>query len=267
MEEKEFQEIKEIEIRLQESEMHKQESLVSKGTSLEDCLVTEDAELEACFVNKGIEVDDNLVAKESTDDSVTSATVSEVHHDLFENMFVHGIQNHEQPESIPDTYMVNENNSNIISDISNMDPDIDKGKHDYIDDEQQRAFFSSLINNLKCDADKCSKVNNEAQQVNALLANELERYKEKEKHFVKDKTIESEYCKKIKFLNDEILNLKSLACEKDKTFTKENEKYDKYVQPLLKRKTELEKKNQEFLKQINDLDNRLRKAGQTDQTL
>ncbi|GKF47364.1 hypothetical protein Tco_0137166, partial [Tanacetum coccineum] len=114
---------------------------------------------------------------------------------------------------------------------------------------------------------KYSKVNNEAQQANALLTNDLERYKEKETHFSKDKTIESEYCKKIKFLNDEISNLKSLACEKDKTFAKENEKYDEYVQPLLKRKNELEKKKQEFLKQINELDNRLRKARQNDQTL
>ncbi|GJS80954.1 hypothetical protein Tco_0747495 [Tanacetum coccineum] len=216
------------------------------------------AVLEACLVTKGIEMDDSLVAKESTDDFVTlseqlderndvdanigpsydSDTVSEVYHGMFKNMFVHGIQNPEQPESIPDTYVVNKNNSNIISDTLNMDPDRDKEEHDYVDHEQQRAFFASLINNLKCDVEKCNKVNREAQQANALLTNELERYKENEKHFVKDKTIESEYCKKIKLLNDEISNLKSQACVKDKTFAKENEKYDE-----------------------------LRKAGQTDQTL
>nr|GEY94370.1 reverse transcriptase domain-containing protein [Tanacetum cinerariifolium] len=70
------------------------------------------------------------------------------------------------------------------------------------------------------------KVNREAQQADALLTNELERYKEKEKHFAKYMTIGSEYCKKIKLLNDETSNLKSQACEKDKTFAKENEKYD-----------------------------------------
>ncbi|GKD18232.1 hypothetical protein Tco_1207390 [Tanacetum coccineum] len=115
--------------------------------------------------------------------------------------------------------------------------------------------------------DKGKEEHDEAQQENALLTNELERYKKKEKHFAKDKTIESEYCKKIKLLNDEISNLKSQACQKDKTFAREIEKFDEYVQPLLKRKNELEKKNQEFLKKINDLDNRLRKARQTDQTL
>ncbi|GKB10331.1 hypothetical protein Tco_0844254 [Tanacetum coccineum] len=75
-----------------------------------------------------------------------------------------------------------------------------------------------------------------------------------------------EYCKKIKFLNEEISNLKSKACQKEKSFRKENEKYAEYVKPLLNRKNELEKTNQEFLKQINDLNNKLLKAGQTAQT-
>ncbi|GJV62922.1 hypothetical protein Tco_1473750 [Tanacetum coccineum] len=167
--------------------------------------------------------------------SYDSDTVSVVPHDMLENVFAHGIQCHEQPESILDTY--------------------------------ESAVFASLISNLKCDVEKCNKVNHEAQQANVSLTNELERYKKKEKHFANDMTIESEYFKKIKLLNDEISNLKSQACEKDKTLAKENEKYDEYVQPLLKRKNELEKKNQEFLKQINNLNNRLRKARQTDQTL
>ncbi|GJT36922.1 hypothetical protein Tco_0936787 [Tanacetum coccineum] len=175
-----------------------------------------------------------------------SDRVTEVPHsnnNTFENVFAHGIQSHELPESILDTYEVNANNSNIISDIPNMDPDRDKEEHDDLDYEQQRAFFASLINNLKCDVEKYNEVNREAQQVNVLLRNELERYKEKEKHFAKDKKIKSEYFKKIKLLNDKISNLKSQACEKDKTFAKENEKYDEYVQPLLKTKNKLENRS------------------------
>nr|GEY31170.1 hypothetical protein [Tanacetum cinerariifolium] len=57
-------------------------------------------------------------------------------------------------------------------------------------------------------------VNREAQQVNALLTNEPERYKEKEKLFAKDITIKSEYYKKIKLFNDEISYLKSQAFDK-----------------------------------------------------
>ncbi|GJS39647.1 hypothetical protein Tco_0564690 [Tanacetum coccineum] len=138
-----------------------------------------------------------------------------------------------------DSDTMTKNNSNIIFDIPNMDPDRDKEEHDDVDYEQQRSFFASLINNLKCDVEKCNEVNRKAQQANALLTNELERYKENEKYFAKDMTNESEYCKKIKLLNDEISNLKSQACEKDKTFAKENEKYNEY--------NELEKKIKNLL--------------------
>nr|GEV52690.1 hypothetical protein [Tanacetum cinerariifolium] len=214
--------------------------LVTKGTSLEANLVIECAALEANLVTKVIALDDNLVSQQCTVDSRNDAdadigpsydtdTVSEVHHDTFKNVFAHGIKTHEQPKSIPNTYV--ENNSNIISDIPNMDSDKGTEEHD--------------------------EVNCEAQHANALSTNKLGRYKEKEKHFVKETTIESEYCKKIKLLNDEISNLKAQVCQNDKTFAKENEKYDEYVQPHLKRKNSLEKKNEEFWKQINDLDNKL----------
>nr|GEV74641.1 hypothetical protein [Tanacetum cinerariifolium] len=46
-----------------------------------------------------------------------------------------------------------------------------------------------------------TNVNREAQQANASLTKELEIFKEKEKQFAKETTNESEYCKKIKFLN------------------------------------------------------------------
>ncbi|GJZ61300.1 hypothetical protein Tco_0617437 [Tanacetum coccineum] len=252
-----------------------QESLVIKGAALEVNLVTEGVALEESLVTKDAEkilVDTVASDIEYADirPSFDSDIVYEVHHDTFENVFANEIQSHEQPDSISNTYVVNENNENnsdIVFDKPNMDPDRGKEEHDYVDYEQQRVFFASLINNLKCDVKKYTKVNREAQQANALLTNKLKRYKEKEKYFAKEKTIETKYCKKIKLLNDKISNLKSQACQNDKTFTRENGKYDEYVQPLLKRKNELENKNQKFFKQINDLDNKLRKAGQTDQTL
>ncbi|GKC32075.1 hypothetical protein Tco_1039369 [Tanacetum coccineum] len=211
MKEKEVQAIKEIEKRLKESEMQKQESLVTEGAVIEDCMVTDAAELEACLimqgaaieaclvtegatleaclVNEGIAVNDNTSVTESSgtkSENSSSATpfsrsedenrssdkessssggnhadadigssndsdsVLGVYHDLFKNMFAHGIQNHKQPKSIPDTYVVNENNSNINSDIPNMDPDINKEEYDYVNYEQQHAFFASFINNLQC---------------------------------------------------------------------------------------------------------------------
>nr|GEY33970.1 hypothetical protein [Tanacetum cinerariifolium] len=188
-------------------------SLVIEGARLEANLVTDGVALEESLVTEGITLDASLVAKESTDDYVSSLeqldessslwnntyakkklvdmvasdieyadiepsfdsdTVSEVHHDTFENVFANEIQNRGKEEQ------------------------------DHVDYEQQHDLFASLINNLKCDVEKYNKVNREAKQANALLTNEIERYKEKEKHFAKEKTIKSEYCKKIKLLDEEI---------------------------------------------------------------
>ncbi|GJU37029.1 hypothetical protein Tco_1185383 [Tanacetum coccineum] len=197
MKEREVEAIKEIKKRLNEQKMQTQESLVTEGAALKASLVTE-----------GIALEDNLVTKETTYDSVPSSeqldesnisgndadaekilvetvasnientdiepsydsdTMSEVHHDTFENVFAHRIQNHNQPESIPNTHAVNENNSDIISDIPNMDPVRDKEEHDFVDDEHQRAFSASLVKNLKSKVENYTKVNREAQQANALL--------------------------------------------------------------------------------------------------
>ncbi|GJT13586.1 hypothetical protein Tco_0860628 [Tanacetum coccineum] len=219
------------ELQMKESEV--QANLSTDGTALDDSSVTEGIALDARNEYRSSNDESSSARNDANADighSHNSNTTSEVHHDLFKNMSVHGIQNHEQPESIPDTYLVNKNNSNVIFDITNMEPDRGKEEHDSVDNEQQRALFASWINNLKCDVKKCNEVIREAQQANTLLKNELERYKEKEKYFAKDKSIESEYCKKIKLLNDEISNLKSQACEKDKTLARENEKSDEFLE-------------------------------------
>ncbi|GJU67759.1 hypothetical protein Tco_1254018 [Tanacetum coccineum] len=142
-------------------------NFVTEGTVIDACLITEGIEMDDSLVAKE-RTDDSVTSSEQLDESSSSRnecnrsgnenrssdhestssgndidadigpsydsdTVSEVYHGMFENMFVHDIQNHEQPESIPDTYVVNENNSNIISHTPNMDPDRDKEEHDYVD--------------------------------------------------------------------------------------------------------------------------------------
>nr|GEX95221.1 hypothetical protein [Tanacetum cinerariifolium] len=94
--------------------------------------------------------------------------------------------------------------------------------------------------------ENCTNANRKAQEANDSLKKEVEIYKDKEKHFTKETTTESNLCKKIKLLNNEISNLKSQTCKKEKYFHKENEKYAKYVQPLLNMKNELEKKSRVF---------------------
>ncbi|GJU84550.1 hypothetical protein Tco_1292096 [Tanacetum coccineum] len=85
--------------------------------------------------------------------SYDSDTVNEVHHDTFENVFPNGIQSHEQPDYIFDTYVVNENNSDIISDIPNMDPNrednVNAGKHGLGFENKNDVENPSLLNKAK----------------------------------------------------------------------------------------------------------------------
>ncbi|GJU73864.1 hypothetical protein Tco_1265269 [Tanacetum coccineum] len=242
MKEKEVQAIKEIENALDAR-------LVIEGTTLRACLVTEGVEMDDRLVVPTFIPTDDLIAClhkamafmstvmasqfSSTNNQLRTSfnlrnqatiqdgrvTVQQVQgrqgndadaKKMLVDMIASNIENDDIGTSY-DNDTVSKNNSDITLDIPNMDPDRGKEEHD---------------------------VNSEAQQANALLKNELEKYKEKEIHFAKDNTIESEYCKKIKLLNDEISYFKSQACEKYMTFAKENEKYDE-----------------------------LQKAGQTDQTL
>ncbi|GJY09036.1 hypothetical protein Tco_0377221 [Tanacetum coccineum] len=117
-----------------------------------------DVDAERARVDKDVYDKENVVIGPSYD----NYTLAELHHsnnDTFENVFALAIQNHEQPKSIPDTYVVNENNSNIISDKPNMDPDRGREEHDDMDNEQECALFVSRVNNLKCEVENCTKVN------------------------------------------------------------------------------------------------------------
>ncbi|GJV94921.1 hypothetical protein Tco_1546498 [Tanacetum coccineum] len=281
MKEREVQALKEIEQRLKESEMQTQESLVTEAS-----LVTEGIALGASLVDKQCtfnsstsleqqhdynssrneysrlgnenESSDNERSSSGNDADVDirplndSDTVFEVHNDMFKNMFLHEIQNHEQPKSIPNTYVTNENNSNIISDIPNMDPDRDKEEHNYVDDEQQRALFASLINNLNCDIEKCTKVNHEAQQANVLLTNELERYKEKEKHFSKDKIIESRNRMSDEFVIKDV-NLQLNCFEKGIVKEMKDDLNHVYENEIFKQNSSLENENCCLKKTITEL--------------
>ncbi|GJX88648.1 hypothetical protein Tco_0340662 [Tanacetum coccineum] len=165
------------------------------------------------------------------------------------------------------TYAKRARDDKAVSDKENavVGPSLDNNilteVHHSNNDIFENVFALEILNHEQPEVENSTKVNREAQQANDSLTKELEIFKEKENHFEKEKTNESKYCKKIKLSNEEISNLKSQACQKEKSFHKENKKYAEYVQPLLNRKNEVEKTNQEFLKQINDLNNKLLKAG------
>nr|GEY25886.1 hypothetical protein [Tanacetum cinerariifolium] len=106
------------------------------------------------LVNKGITLDASLASKESIDDNPTSTEQQDERARHFDR-----------------------------------DMDLNRGKEerDDVDNEKERVVFASLVNNLKCEVENCTK---------------------------------------IKLLNEEISNLKSQVCQKEKTFIRENVKYD-----------------------------------------
>ncbi|GJV34695.1 hypothetical protein Tco_1395095 [Tanacetum coccineum] len=158
-----------------------QEGLVNEGIALDASLVSKESTYDNTTSTKqhdessssGYDANEKEQAVKALFDvenadvgpSFDRNTLNEVHHsdnDTLENVFVHGIQNHEQPKSISDTYVMSKNNSNIISNIPDMDPNRGKEEHDDVDNEQEHALFASLVNNLKCEVEKCTKVNREA---------------------------------------------------------------------------------------------------------
>ncbi|GJY47019.1 hypothetical protein Tco_0436082 [Tanacetum coccineum] len=196
--ESEVKAIKEIEKRLKESELQQQESSITERATIEACLATEGATLEACLVNEGITLNDNT--------GVTESNRIESTNNSSETLFRSSADENKSSDKESSSLERNDADVDIgsLNDSKYTTWDRNKEERDYVDYEQQHDFFASLINNLKFDVEKCNEVNREAQQANALLTNELERYKAKEKHFAKDMTIESEYCKKIKLLNEDV---------------------------------------------------------------
>ncbi|GKB25447.1 reverse transcriptase domain-containing protein [Tanacetum coccineum] len=109
--------------------------------------------LEACLVDKGITLNDNLVDMESTNDSVTSLYQLDESNSLgndedAEKFLVDTVASNIEYVEIGPSYNSTSFND-IIYDIPNMDQVRDKEEHDDVDDEQQHAFFTSLINDVK----------------------------------------------------------------------------------------------------------------------
>ncbi|GJZ21562.1 hypothetical protein Tco_0558601 [Tanacetum coccineum] len=225
--ESEVQAIKEIKNCLKESEIQQQENLVTEGTTLEACLATEgrskDENRSSDKESNGSEGNDTTADIGPLYDSDTLIEAPHSSNDTFEIVFAHGIQIHEQPESILDTYEVNENNNNIIFDIPNMDPDRYKEEHDDFAYEQQRAFFASLINNLKCDVQK-SAVESESGEKNILLENETSSFE------TKIKELEMTLAQQTKDFEDAKVD-----------FSKKTDKFESYFEKLEKTKVVLER--------------------------
>ena len=123
---------------------------------------------------------------------------------MFDNVFAHDQTHPAHTESVSDTYMVEQNDSNITLSTPDMDPKGGKHAQDGSSYEQDSTLFASLINNFKHELDKCIKDNREAKQANVLLCKKLEKFQELKTGF-------ENATKRNDELEIEITNLKSQA--------------------------------------------------------
>ncbi|GKB30460.1 hypothetical protein Tco_0869861 [Tanacetum coccineum] len=195
MKAQEVRAIQEIEKWLNRSEMQTQEGMVNEGIALDAGLDTKEI------------IYDNT-STEQQDESSSSGYAADAKRARVDK-FVFDIENADVGPSY---------DNNTLNEV-----------HHSNNDTFENVFALKVHNDEQLKVENYKKVNREAQQANASLTKELEILMEKENHFAKETTNESEYCKKIKLLNEEISNLKSQACQKENSFHKENEKYAEYV--------------------------------------
>ncbi|GJS60121.1 integrase, catalytic region, zinc finger, CCHC-type containing protein [Tanacetum coccineum] len=114
---------------------------------------------------------------------------TEVHHsencydnDIF-NMFTQEEQYTELLEPIPEPHQVQQNNSNVISEVSSVEQSGGIVEQHPATVEETRAYFESLYNNLATEVEKVQLVKIANKETNAELTTKLARYKNQEKCF------------------------------------------------------------------------------------
>jgi FtsZ-binding cell division protein ZapB len=175
----------------------------------------------------GWDSEDNHIRPSSDTEILARVQHSHAHDNvnIFDNVFAQDQTHLAHPESISDTYVVEQNDSNITFATPDMDPNRGEPAQDGSSYEQDRALLASLINNFKHELEKCKEDNRKAKQTNVLLTKELERFKEMEKGF-------QNVTKRKAELEFENSNLKSQA--------QKFEMYGESIKPLLKINEELE---------------------------
>nr|GEW28645.1 hypothetical protein [Tanacetum cinerariifolium] len=97
------------------------------------------------------------------------------------NMFTQGEQYTELLEPIPKPHQVQQNDSNVISEVSNVKQDRRTIDQHPATVEETRAYFESLYNNLAIEVEKVNTINLKLRETNVDLTTELARYKNQEK--------------------------------------------------------------------------------------
>ncbi|GJU96345.1 retrovirus-related pol polyprotein from transposon TNT 1-94 [Tanacetum coccineum] len=193
---------------------------------------------------------------------------AEVHHydncynnDIF-NMFTQEEQYTELLEPIPKPHQVQQNDSNVISEVSSVEQSGGTVDQHPATVEETRAYFESLYNNLAIEVEKVNSVNHRMKETNADLTTELARYKNQEKCFEisQEKYDKLERCYQKSVYQEQCLTKKINALHL--SFEKKKLKSDFKIREdeLLDKQIQLENK-------IKELDNILVKMGQSIQTM
>ncbi|GKA38729.1 hypothetical protein Tco_0731280 [Tanacetum coccineum] len=147
---------------------------------------------------------------------------AEVHHsencynnDIF-NMFTQEEQYTELLEPIPEPHQVQQNDSNVISEVSSVEQFGGTVEQHPVTVEETRAYFESLYNNLATEVEKVNLVNRKMKETNAELTTELASPVYQEQCLTKKiNALHLSSGKQITTLNEEISNLsKQLSTEK-----------------------------------------------------
>ncbi|GJV70180.1 hypothetical protein Tco_1485689, partial [Tanacetum coccineum] len=114
---------------------------------------------------------------------------TEVHHsencynnDIF-NMFTQEEQYTELLELIPEPHQVQQNDSNVITVVSNVEQSGGTAEQHHATAEETRALYDYLYSNLATKVETVNSVNRNLKETNAELTTELARYKNQEKCF------------------------------------------------------------------------------------
>ncbi|GJR26130.1 hypothetical protein Tco_1102362 [Tanacetum coccineum] len=183
---------------------------------------------------------------------------TEVHHlencydnDIF-NMFTQEEQYTELLEPILEPHQVQQNDSNVISEVSCVKQSGGTIVQHPATPEETRALYDSLYNNLATEVEKVNSVNLKLKETNADLTTELARYKNQ-------KSV-------LKLVKKNMTNLKDLSKEKS-TVSSLLEEKKKLKSDFKIREDELLDKQIQLENKIKELDNILVKTGQSIQTM
>ncbi|GJS70043.1 hypothetical protein Tco_0702884 [Tanacetum coccineum] len=208
------------------------------------------------------------------------------------NIFTQEDQYIELLEPIPKPHQVQQNDSNVISEVSSVEQNGGTVDQHLATVEETRSYFESLYNNLAIEVEKVNSVNHKMKETNADLTTKLARYKNQEKCFeisqekydklerCYQKSVYQEQCltkkinalhlssgKQITTLNEEISNLNKQLSKEKSTVSSLLEEKKKLKSDFKIREDELLDKQIQLENKIKELDNILVKTGQSIQTM